>query len=306
MKHQLRNKMKKIIFIIVITSILFSFCVSKPKKEELRYRYAYCQDIYIDKENNNKEVNNYIGIFPNNNDTITIYKLDDKLTKEESRTLFWYTKNYDTQNITFYNSENDSVKVRFENNSIYLNNDSYELNNEYFTFLKKKVLEENSILDLAFLVKEGIGDYTTFFELLNKNWCNQIENKSYKIISAKISNKNYQTDDQFFNYDLIYKYNTDGLINSVSGSNSYTKTLLSEDNKYIHYSINKTLNERASIDEELYINKKTINDSIIGTYEQYSNAKTTHFVKYQSKLKEIELKNNLKSLTEIIKNLDLK
>lgn len=224
-------------------------CSNIEKKEELRYRYAYCLDFYIDKENNNKEVNNYIGIFPNNNDTITIYKLDDKLTKEESRTLFWHTKNDDTQNITFYNSENDSVKVRFENNSIYLNNDSYELNNEYFTFLKKKVLDENSILDLAFLVKEGIGDYTTFFELLNKNWRNQIENKSYKIISAKISNKNYQTDDQFFNYELVYKYNTDGLINSVSGSNSYTKKLLSEDNKYIHYSINKTLNERASIDE---------------------------------------------------------
>ncbi|CAM3749962.1 hypothetical protein FLGE108171_13270 [Flavobacterium gelidilacus] len=298
--------MKKIIFIIVITSILFSFCVSKPKEEELRYRYAYCQDICIDKENSNKEVNNYIGIFPNKNDTITIYKLEDKLTKEESRTLFWHTKNYDAQNITFYNSENDSVKVRFENNSIYLNNDSYELNNEYFNFLKKKVLEENSILDLAFLVKEGIGDYTSFFELLNKNWRNQTENKSYKIISAKISNKNYQTDDQFFKYTMQFNYNNEGLVNIFSKENSYTKTFISEDNKHIHYSIKKTINERASIDEELYINKETTNDSIIGAYEQYSNAKTTHYIKYQSKLKELESKTELKSLAEIIKTLELK
>lgn len=298
--------MRKIIFSISISSILLSFCVSKPQTQAPKVTASYIQDIYIDKENDSKDISNYIGIFPINNDTITIYKLDENLLNEESKTLFWHSKSEKNKNTTFFNSENDSVNVRFENNTIFINQDSYELNSEYYQFLKQKVVEEKSILDLAFLVREGYGDYSVFFNLLNKNWKNQTANKNHKIISAKIINRDFQTDDEVFSTNFTYEYTSKGLIKNISGINKYSKKFVTENNKYIHYSIAITQNERASLEQDLYFNKKTHCDSVVGIYEQYSTATSTHYIMYQSKLKQVALKNNSKSLAEIIKIFDLK
>ena len=59
-----------------------------------------------------------------------------------------------------------------ENNTILVENDTYTLNNEYYKFLKQKIVVEKSILDLAFFLKDGYGDYYQALEPLNKNWRN--------------------------------------------------------------------------------------------------------------------------------------
>lgn len=305
--------MKKLIVIIFIVCSSLSFYILKPKKINIKYKLALVEEIDIDKgsyryynedstytkgEGTIRE--NFIGVFPEVNDTLTIYKLNIDKSEKPERFSFWFKKNHH-QSITFFCS-GEEVKVTFGNkNNIIVNNDTYTLNNEYYSFLKQKVFVESSILDLTFFLKDGYGDYSELLEPLNKNWRNQKENNTHKIISANIKNKNYQTDDQFFNYKINYKYDKNGVLKSIDGENRYSKKFISNKGKYIQYSILNGENERSLTNQNLYKNKKTLFDSIIGNTEQYTNSKTTYYTKYQSKLKILVVNKKPKNINDIIK-----
>ena len=298
--------MKKLLFLMVLSCFILSFCISKPDKN---YTLAFIKEICInkgelEKNNGEKEINNFVGIFPKSNDTINIFKLDNEKNEKPEMFSFWIKKK-NSQSITFYCSE-EEVKVTFSNrNNINVNNDTYTVNNEYYIFLKQKILAENSIMDLTFFLKDGYGDYAQSLEPLNKNWRNLKENNAHKIISAKIKNKNFQTNAQFFNYKFNYKYSKNGTLQSISGENSFNKSLIKENSKFLIYSIDRSLNERATDTEYLYKNKKTLFDSIVGNREKYSNATTYFYTKYQSKLKQITVNYKPRSVKEIIKSLGL-
>lgn len=300
---------------MVFISLSFIFCNNKQKNDS-HFILAFVKDIYIDKsseiengtENHKyikgegKRTEKFIGIFPKENDTITIYKLNDDLKEKPEKFSFWSKKDNKSNSITFYFLEQEDVKVTFGNqNNIIVNNDTYIVNDEYYRFLKQKILVESSILDLTFFLKDGYGDYAQSLEPLNKNWRNQKENNTHKIISAKIKNKNFQTDDQFFNYKFDYKYAKNGVLQSVSGENSFNKNFVKENSKYLIYSINRSFNERATNNEYLYKNKKTLFDSIIGNRVRNSNATTYYYTRYQSKLKIISTNNKPKNFKEICK-----
>lgn len=310
--------MKYIYVTILFGYLLFSF-YNNQSKNGTQFIVAFVQDRYIDKSSkienetdkpgspivNDVSTANYIGIFPKKNDTITIYKLNEDLKEKPEKFIFW-SKESNNQSITFYCSEQDDVKVTFANqNNIIVNNDIYTVNTEYYIFLKQKIVVEKSILDLAFFLKDGYGDYSQSLEPLNKNWRNQKENNIFKIIKAKIKNRNLQTDDQFFTYTINYKYNKNGILLSTSGENSFNKNFIKQNNKHIVYTINRSINERASDNEYLYKNKKTLFDSIIGTREKLSNATTYYYTKYQSKLKSAIVDKKPKNIDEIFKILDL-
>jgi hypothetical protein len=299
--------MKYIYITILFSYLLFSFYNNQSINGN-QFIVALVQYKYIDKSSkteNGTSTTNFIGIFPKENDTVTIYKLKEDLKEKPEKFTFW-SKKSNNQSITFYCSGQDDMKITFANqNNIIVNNDIYTVNNEYYNFLKQKIVVEKSILDLAFFLKDGYGDYSQTLEPLNKNWRNQKENNIFKIIKAKIKNRNFQTDDQFFTYRINYKYNKNGILVSASGENSFNKKFIKQNDKYDIYSINRSINERASDNEYLYKNKKTLLDSVIGTREIFSNATTYYYTKYQSKLKFARVDEKPKSINEILKILAL-
>ncbi|WP_309607477.1 hypothetical protein [Flavobacterium sp.] len=310
--------MKKLIVMFFIISSCLSFYVLKSKNQNHIYNVAFVQEMYIDKgsyryynedstytKGENSNVKNFIGIFPKLNDTVTIYKLNTDKSEKAEKFNFWSKKNK-AQSITFFCS-GEEVKVTFGNkNDIIVNSDKYVVNNEYYNFLKQKVFVEASILDLTFFLKDGYGDYAQMLDPLNKNWRNQKENNTHKIISATIKNKNNQTDDQYFNYKFIYKYDENGVLKSIEGENRYNKNFINNTGKYIQYSILNGENERSLTEQILYKNKKTLFDSIVGNIEQYSISKTKFYTKYQSKLKILVLNKKPRNINEIFKILDIK
>lgn len=312
--------MKKIINILSVTTcLLLFFCSSKDKKNDSSYTLAFVKDVYVDEGNytyndeadsiynkgDGERTENFIGVFSKKNDTIIIYKLHKDLSEQPEKFSFWLKK-INNQSITFYCSMGDNIKITFrKKNNVLVNNDKYQVNNEYYNFLKQKILIEKSILDLAFFLKDGYGDYAHSLEPLNKNWRNQKENNKHKIIYASIKNKNNQTDDKHFNYKIDYNYNKKGMLQSISGEESFKKEFVDENNKYFIYKIEKSINERATIFQDLYLNKKTLFDSIVGSYEQYSNSKTTYFTKYQSKLKTKNVYSKPKNIQEALQLLEI-
>jgi hypothetical protein len=301
--------MRKILALMLFSCFLLSFCILKSKKNTPTFTIAFVKETYIDKKVNNspeKDIINFIGVFPKDNDTTIIYQLNSDLTEKPQIFSYWVT-NKNNNSVAFYCSESEKkIKVTFaENNTVLVENDTYTLNNEYYKFLKQKILVECSVIDLAFFLKDGYGDYSQSLEPLNKNWRNQKENNVFKIIKAKIKNRNLQTDDQSFTYTINYKYNKNGILVSVSGENSFNKNFVEQNNKHIVYTINRSINERASDNEYLYKNKKTLFDSIIGTRESFSIATTHYYTKYQSKLKSAIVEKKPKNIDEIFKILDL-
>lgn len=320
MKLQSKNKMKKLIIISCISFMTLSFCLFKLQKDNAGYTLAFAEEIYIDKgsemddnkgetvytKGEGKRIEKFIGVFPKNNDTIIIYHLNNDVTEKFEKFSFWSKKREKDNSIIFYSSQGDNIKVVFVNNKIIVDNDVYTVNNEYFKFLKQKVFNERSILDLAFFLKDGYGDYAQLLEPLNKNWRNQKENINHKIISVKIRNRDYQTDDHFFEYKADYKYRKDGQLEKISGESRYNKVFEEENNIYVKYSIEDGKNERSSSSEEVYKNKKTLLDSISGSWTQNSTVRTSYYTKYQSKL---EIKKNVikpKNLNELIKVFNMK
>ena len=89
----------------------------------------------------------------------------------------------------------------------------------------------------------------------------------------------------------------------TSYCNDSTSTFLVKNDTYSKYSIEDEKNERSSSNEELYKNKKTLFDSLSGSWTQNSTAKTFKFLKYQSKLKVIDVTQKPKNLEEVIKLL---
>lgn len=120
----------------------------------------------------------------------------------------------------------------------------------------------------------------------------QKENNIHRIISATIKNKFNLTDDQFVIYKFIYKYDENGTLKSIDGENRHNKKFINNKAKYIKYSISSGENERSFTEQILYIDKKKLFDSIVGNTEKYSISKTTHYTKYQFKLKILEVDKN--------------
>jgi len=311
--------MRKIINLLSIACLLLFFCSSNIKKGKSNYTIAFVKEVYIDEGNytlnddndstytkgEGERIENFIGIFSKKQDTVTVYKLNQDLNEKPEKFSFW-SKEKNNKSITFYCSTGDDIKIIFSNlNKIIVNNDTYKVNKEYYNFLKQKILIGKSVLDLAFFLKDGYGDYEEFLKPLNKNWRNQKENNRFKIIQAKIKNKNYQTDNHFFTYSFTYKYDKNGIVENVLGENSFNKKFVEENNKYIIYVINRSINERALANEHLYKNKTTFFDSIVGNRTRYSNATTYCYKKYQSKLNTIDVETKPQKIQDILKLLNI-
>ena len=295
-----------LISVAIICTIFFSFCVSKEREQVINLNISHLKKIYIRKNDLGKiietDTNHLIGLFPIKKDTVAIINLDSNLTEEISKTSYWWNKDIKNQKIIFYNSEEDSVCVYFDDNrkKIQINNDFYNLSKKDYIKFKQSVLTENSILDLVSLVNEGYGDYKPFFELLNENWDVKIKNNKYKITNAQIKNRDYQTNNMFFEFEVNYYYDDKGNLLKAVGGEMYNRELIEIKNNKIVYSIYKSANQRASINEVAYTNLKTSLDSVNGVYEPFSNENKYDYTVYQSLRETITTKEQNLSDSEII------
>lgn len=304
--------MGKVVVLLFIAISFSSFFVLTYKKKDNVFNIACVQEMYIDNgsyryydedstytRGEDSCIKNFIGIFPDKKDTIIIYRLNEELNDFSEKFTFWFSKNK-TGSITF-SCSGEKVNVSFDKkNTIIVNGDEYIVNKEYYIFLKQKIITETSILDLAFFLKDGYGDYAQLLEPLNKNWRNQKENNKHKIISTIIKNKNNQTDNKYFNHKIDYKYNKKGILESVSSKEGFKKKIVEENNEYFIYKIERLINERAIVNEYLYKNKKTLFDSIVGSHEEYSNSKTSYYSKYQANLITKTVRSKPKNIREIL------
>ena len=302
--------------VVLIGFILSSSCAFRLRNISGPYTLAFVQEVHIDegRQNNDggsepayeeKESMNFVGIFPKNNDTVKIFRLKDDITDRPDRHSFWLEKNVENNSVVFHSSEGNELKVAFKGkNTIAVGNDVFTVNDAYYAFLEKKVLNERSVFDLSWLLKDGYGDYAPFFELLNKNWLNLKEDKNHKIIRVLVKSKNMQVpEDKFYTWTVYYKYDKSGELQSIAGKR-FNKERLGEDEKYINYSV-EVNQDRYTSAGLLYKNKKTLFDSVSVTWEQFSTASTFRYVHYQSKLKLKVADKKPESAAEIFELLDI-
>lgn len=299
MKLKLKNRI--LTTTIVLASVfLLSFCMSKFAAE--KYTIVFVQEIVI--ENGEKTIDNFYGVFPQKKDTITIYKTaadDGKHIEKQYQYTFKKSANNPNSIDFFYKEDNqipEKIHISFENNNVKINEDVYKVNASYFNYLKQKVATENSIMDIAILAKDGLGDYSQLLEPLTKNWNNLKLDTNFQLLELNTKNKNYQTDSQFFEHKIKYTYDKKGNLISAKSEN-FNKKKESDNQKFLKYSITKN-DERSSSDLELYQNKKTLFDSISVNWEQNSTQKEYAFIKYQTTLKTLKLNKLPKKANDII------
>ena len=297
MIQQLKNKLH-IMTLAILSSILLSF--GMPKNNIQKYKISYLQDVTI--EDGNKTIENYYAVFPQNNDTVIVYKTATDDVGRFERKYQYTFENIKSNEITFVFQQNqesaEKLKIAFEKNILFINDDIYKVNDAYYNYLKQKVLTEKSILEIVYLAKEGLGDCAVLLEPLNKNWNAVQSDKNFRLISIDIKNKNHQTDDQYFQQQVKYDYDKSGNFVKADSEN-FKKVKNSETAKFVKYHISKN-DERVSSEIELYQNKKTALDSISVKWEQFSTSKEYNYIKYQSNLKTKSVDKKPKADKEIV------
>lgn len=284
------------VFILVFVSKVNA----QNQKGAAHYTLSWIDQVVIDKQNGN-DTENYVAIFSNVEDTVTIYKWSAKDSEKPLKVDFWGEREHAADVVTFLSSEGANIKVAFlKENQIRIDSDLYKVNKLYYDFLKRKLLIEKSAVDLAFFLKEGYGDYAVSLEpLLQKNWRNQRENSGYRIFGVQVKNKNEQTDDQYHRWNAVYTYTATGVLQSIKGE-YYSKKLVSNTGTEVKYIIEKNL-DRSSVKISATQNKKTLLDAISVDWTQFSTSKEFHYSKYQSKIKQITVDHKPGSFNEITK-----
>jgi len=274
----------QITVLAILISLLLSFCMSKS--DDRKFKISHLQEITL--EEGAKTTENYYAVFYPNNDTLVIYQtaIDDEnqLEKKYKYTIGANSKNSNSIELILKEDDQtpEKLKVAFEKNAVLINDDIYKVNEAYFKFLKQKVLIEKSILEIANLAEDGLGDYAEFLKPINKNWSKSSRNKKFQLLSVTTKNKNYQTDNQYFKQHVTYTYDKLGNLAKAESEN-FNKVKTDETAKFIKYKIQKS-EDRAASEIELYQNKKTLLDSISVQWEQFSTAKEYSYIQYQSKL----------------------
>jgi len=294
------------IFIIIIGFTAFSLQTLAQHIHKPTFVLVWVKEVTIDKDDGNL-TDSFIGIFPDNNDTVNIFQLASHSNTAVSKKYSYTFKKYKKNNIVFYYQEDgiftDSVNVLFgKEKTLFIGKDVYILNNKYFYLLKRKILNQGSILDLAFLTKDGYGDYAVILKPLYKNWRNQKDIATCRIIKATIKNKDQQAEDgKYFVNHLNYSYSYNGKLKSISGLGRYSKQFAGENKKYIRYNFTDEGNERSLLSGIIYQNKRTLLDSISAKYKQFSTGKIIAYSKCQTLIKTKIVKKKPLNFNEVIR-----
>ncbi len=230
------------------------------------------------------EVYNYLGVFPDRGkDTTYVYQISCNRAPEVLNTWKFaaHTSNAGDR-VDFYFFENDllsdSLTVLFQNKTIQVGNDAYEVNNAYYDSLKRELSSKHSLTALAGLTIEGLGDYSELIAPLQQKWINKSLCHSCRIEKIMINNKNFQTDTGTHRWTAVYRYNKQGTLEQISGE-FYTKILVAGSSRGVHYNIKYNQDRYSLIADEYNIASGT--DSKSEEYYQYPISRTSRYIKYK-------------------------
>lgn len=271
--------MKKSIVLIFFLSFTLIFIYCKPINKNKNYGMIFIQE----KEDVDHVTYSTIFLFNALKDTILIYDYqNDTLKHNNTKSPFIISskkrKSNNERIISFFRNngikkdqEKDSLLISFEkNNIVKINTDEYFLDKEYYDFLKNKVLSESAIIEVAYLLKDNLGDYPIAVDLLNKNW--EIKEPSFKgkILKAKIKTLRGQAD-MIDNWNVDYKYSSTNKMKfvikkSTEGEIGFEKRLINESEKYDTYKRFRNIEDRLITEDTVFYNKKDNTDSIRAIY----------------------------------------
>ncbi|RAJ27304.1 hypothetical protein [Pedobacter cryoconitis] len=325
--------MKKYLFALCLLVIFMSCINEKPNKLDDKiplapkpYTMILIQELYKDilvkvddKINKGKlEISkiSLVGVFNQKGDSIQIFNyLNNNLLKDgsEQKILFtWGKVSNSQQKLLIFVEDNltDSINVSFiDKNIVKINDDTYQLNELYYDYLKKKIVDDHSIKDLSILMKDQLGDYSDDFMLLNKNWFPNKENLDFKILSAKVKTHDMnRPDDSFDNWDVSFEYAQNHRLSHIKRAKlnknkeeiNLEKSLKHDDPNYVLYELT-TNTDKSDCTDLIYHYKKTQQDSIKRKALQIGlNQETTSLI-YQIKRKEYKVDNFISDPSEIKK-----
>lgn len=284
----------------IILIIIFAFFQScKAQDDHVSIAFFEKQIVEIDENVKNSIKEAYVSITSKDLDSITIIKLDT--INNISKRYLHTSKLVDNYTREFYNSQfDDAVKVNFKSsNQIVVDNDIYYVENNYYKYLKIKIIEEGSILDFVNLIKDGYGRYSKFYPILIDSKITRNKKEiDFKIKKVRVVRINYQSPDE---EKTTWQIDYDG--DSAVGD-YFQKKIVDENGKYKIWYVDQG-NERIEMSKKVYHNKQTKLDSVVGKWKLNSNMIEHSYINCQLNLTVKNLKESPKDIIEIKKLLDV-
>ena len=230
--------------------------------------------------------NTFIGVFSPKGDTAVLYSSTDG--ERGPKRAFYYsgTDSNSTRLTVVEESEIlATLQIKFLQNSVLVDSDRYELEASYAATLRTQILIQKSVLALAGLLKEQLGDYAEALRPLMKTWIQPKEKiPAGKIRIAHIVNRNYQTDTAYHRWKAVYRYNKRGVLGAIKGGEVYDLKLVRNTSKFSEYEIN--------IHQDRYFDKSTLYrlkasgfDSSLSERRQLATDQVRNYKNYQTALK---------------------
>lgn len=218
---------------------------------------------------------NYVYACNKMKDTIYVYRQTDLLNFDEIEKIKFILKKNSANNaiLTIIKDDNSVKKLKIIFNdklkSLNVNEGSFFLNNEYYSYLKKN-LNISELVDLLDdFLKEDIYQIDDLRFINSKT---KYKNKKFRILKAKEKTVNSQNENLITNWQIIYSYNKNNLLISVKQKTKdevrYNKELISNINNMLSYQIYWQVDERFSDDKKVTFDISQNVYSEKGTYLQ--------------------------------------
>lgn len=194
--------------------------------------------------------------------------------------------------------ENEDFKIIFNDkkNSLSINKDVFTLNVNYFNFLKQAILRKKNVLEFVDFSDDFLSEYSPDLQkLIYISTKSKYKNKDFKIIKANIRTKKEQTDNQFDNWNVVYKYDKDKLL-AIKMFNinetRFEKQVIAKDNSLYSYNVSKNIEERMSSEETITFDLIQNKYKEEGSYLQVGINKETFYKSYLIREEKIQLENS--------------
>ncbi|RXM51173.1 MULTISPECIES: hypothetical protein [unclassified Chryseobacterium] len=184
-------------------------------------------------------------------------------------------------------ADNESRKLDISfidnNQSINIDKSTFFLNQAYFSYLKKELLDNRNISELIDLIDDFLEE--DIFKLENLKYLNsksKYKYKKFRILNVKMTTINSQNENIKSDWIISYTYKN-GILFSVEQKSKdetrFTKQLIKNRNNLVSYKVYREIDERFSDDKKITFDIKQNKYSEIGTYIQSGVNKETDYEK---------------------------
>lgn len=258
-------------------AIAEDYQVKEARKEDSVLKEKYTETFY------------YIYAYHSSKENVKVYTAS---SADENHHFEWTSyvlkqteKNKLSLEIVESDQESRKLNISFldVNQSVSIDTSTFFLNQSYYAYLKKELLNNKNISELIDLIDEFLQEdifkleHLKFFSSKNK-----YRNKDFRILNAKMTTINSQNDNISCDWSIAYSYKN-GILFSVEQKTKdetrYTKKLINNRNGLLSYGLYRQIDERFSDDQKITFDTKQNTYSEIGTYTQTASNKETDYKK---------------------------